>query len=262
MLKIRLPKPVIRRTGLVRALLVGNDYIGTPYELSGCINDSVKMRNQLANYFPNCEIRVLNDASRKDIFAGITWLLNGLTSGQNIMFHYSGHGGRVVDRNGDEVSGLDSCIYPVKDGELEQIIDDELRNELAVKVPAGSKCFVVLDSCHSGSAVDLRCTYQAPKQTQLTFSENKNYAKTPGTVLFLSGCRDTEYAYEDVDLQRRPCGALTNALLETWKTYGRGIKTKYLLWDVRTFLRNRGYPQIPQLSTGKYMDLNQVFDLT
>jgi hypothetical protein len=51
------------------------------------------------------------------------------------------------------------------------------------------------------------------------------------------------------------------ALLNTWRTYGAAIKVKYLLWDVRKFLRERNYSQIPQLSTGTPLDMNQVFSL-
>jgi len=199
--------------------------------------------------------------SRKNILDAISWLVTGLKPGENVFFQYSGHGGQVRDTNGDEVAGFDSCIYPLNGLEMEMITDDELRAALAMKVPAGSKCFVVLDCCHSGSAVDLRCTWQAPTATRLTYAESKIYAKTPGTVLFLSGCRDTETAADTVDKDARPCGALTMALLDSWKKYGAGIKMKFILWDVRKYLKENGYAQIPQLCTGSYMDPNVVFDL-
>lgn len=199
--------------------------------------------------------------TKANILAGISWLVAGLQPGQNVYFHYSGHGGTVRDTNGDEVSGLDSCIYPVNGTTLETIIDDELRTALATKIPAGCKCFVVLDSCHSGSAVDLRYLWQAPASGTLTYTEDKAYIKTDGEVLFLSGCRDTQTSADTVDMTGRPAGALTMALLETWKGYGAGIKLKYLLWDVRQFLRTYGYSQIPQLSSGAFMDMNAVWSL-
>lgn len=199
--------------------------------------------------------------TRANILASIDWLVAGLRAGENVILHFAGHGGRVRDTNGDEVTGLDSCIYPVNGGKLETIIDDELRTLLAARIPAGSKCFVVLDCCHSGSAVDLRCTWQAASATSLTYTEDQRYAKTPGTVVFLSGSHDTQVAADTVDKEGRPCGALTMALLQTWRSYGRAIKFKYLLWDVRKFLRDNGYQQVPQLSTGAVYDTNAVFDL-
>jgi hypothetical protein len=254
--------------GLKRALCVGINYVGTSNALGGCINDAINMQNQLKTFFPMCkEYQLITDQTpvkptRQNILNGLAWLVAGLRPGENVMFHFSGHGGRVRDRNGDEVTGMDSCIYPVNGNAMESILDDELRNLLAMKIPAGSKCFVVLDCCHSGTAVDLRCDWQAISAEKLSFTQNAKYAKTAGTVVFMSGCRDTEYAMDTYDKYDQPCGALTNALLDTWRTYGPAIKFKYILWDVRKHLKDNGYHgQIPQLSTGAAYDINTVFDL-
>jgi hypothetical protein len=260
------PAPVV--AGLRRGLFIGINYTRTSYELWGCINDATDMMRQTLTYFPTCkETRLITDATdmkptRANILASIDWLVAGLRAGENVILHFAGHGGRVRDTNGDEVTGLDSCIYPVNGGRLETILDDELRTLLAARIPAGSKCFVVLDCCHSGSAVDLRCTWQAASGTSLTYTEDQKYAKTAGTVVFLSGCHDTQLAADTVNKEGRPCGALTMALLETWRTYGPAIKFKYLLWDVRKFLREYGYKQVPQLSTGAVYDTNALFDLS
>jgi hypothetical protein len=262
------PPPPPPPPGLKRALFVGVNYVGTPYELYGCINDALNMQTQVQTYFPMCkEQRLITDQTpvkptRSSILEGLSWLVSGLKSGEHVIFHYSGHGGRVADRSGDEVSGLDSCIFPVNGGRMEPILDDELRSLLAAKIPVGAKCFVVLDCCNSGSAVDMRYTWQTPSATALTYTENQRYAKTAGQVLFLSGCRDTEYAMDTVDKVGRPCGALTMALLDTWRTYGPAIKLKYLLWDVRQYLKTNGYGQVPQLETGSFLDMNGVFDLS
>lgn len=258
------PTPVGR---LARALLIGINYVGTPYTLYGCINDVHNAQKQLQTFFPGtAEYRVLTDEtdmkpSKANIMASINWLVSGLKPGENVYFHYSGHGGRVRDTNGDEVSGMDSCIYPCNDGRIEMITDDELRAALAVRLPAGCKCFAVLDACHSGTGVDLRYRWETPAQNSLAYREDTKYEKTAGDIVFLSACMDTEYAADTVDNTERPAGALTWALLDTWRSYGRAIKTKYLLWDVRSFLKKNGYPQVPQLSTGRYTDLQAVFDL-
>jgi hypothetical protein len=253
--------------GLVRALLVGINYTSTPYELYGCINDALNVQTQLQKFYPECkDYRLITDQTatkptKANILAAISWLVTGLVPGQNVYFHFSGHGGRVRDKNGDEVSGMDSCIYPISGRSMETITDDELRAALAAKIPAGCKCFVTLDCCHSGTAVDLRCLWQAPQAGVVTYREDQKYAKTAGDVLFLSGCRDAETAMDTVGIDDRPCGAMTMALLETWKRYGPAIKLKYLLWDVRQFLREYGYKQVPELSTGAFMDMNGVWSL-
>lgn len=259
------PPPVPQ--GLVRGLFIGINYNGTQYQLAGCINDAVDMQAHVSRLFPTCkEQRLITDntsikPTKAGILDSISWLVAGLQPGQNVFMHYSGHGGLVRDTNGDEVSGLDSTLYAINSGVVEQITDDEIRAALVSRIPPGSKCFVVFDCCHSGSAVDLRCTWQAPSQEVLTYTEDQKYAKSAGQVLFLSGCHDMQVAMDTVNKEGRPCGAMTMALLETWKAYGPAIKLKYVLWDVRKFLRENGYQQIPQLTTGTFMDMNAVFDL-
>lgn len=254
-------------TGLKRALLIGINYKGSEYELKGCINDVAAMTTHLRNYFPSCkDYTLLTDdttkkPSRKNILEAIKALTTDLKSGENVFLHFSGHGGTVRDTNGDEVAGLDSCIYPFDAGKMETITDDELRLHLASAIPAGSKCFVVLDCCHSGTAIDLRYTWQVPSEMSLLHHESKAYPATQGEIVFLSGCHDTQTSADTVGADRKPCGALTWALIDTWKAYGPAIKLKYILWDVHTFLKKRGYTQLPQLSLGRYIDINAVFDL-
>ncbi len=259
------PKPI---PGLKRALQVGINYIGTPYTLAGCINDVTNMNNHIKQFFPTCkDFKILTDdtplkPTKKNILDAISWLITGLKPGEHVLFQYSGHGGLVRDANGDEVIGYDSCIYPCNGTQIEQITDDELRIILADKIPIGCKCFVILDCCHSGSAVDLRYRMGCTSRESIFFQEMKQYAKTNGQVVFLSGCHDVQVAADTVNKDNIPCGALTWALIETWKTYGPVIKLKYMLWDILQFLRVRGYSQVPQLTLGQYVDLNTVFDLT
>lgn len=265
-----LPAPtlqILEMPRLVRTLHVGINYKKTQYELYGCINDATNMMSQLKTFFPTMgESRLITDdtvvkPTKANILSALSWLVADIQPGQNVLFQFSGHGGQVRDTNGDEVEGYDECIYPVNGTQMEVITDDELKAVLAAKIPAGSKCFVILDCCHSGSAVDLRYLWQAPAVGSLTYTEDAKQAKTTGDVLFLSGCRDTEYAMDTVAKDSRPCGAMTMALLDVWRSYGPGIKLKYLLWDVRQYLKTNGYTQIPQLSTGTFMDMNAVWNL-
>lgn len=67
-------------------------------------------------------------------------------------FHYSGHGGRVKDTDGDEDDGYDETIYPVDfqqyEGESGQIVDD-------VSISSGSRYKVSLT--HSSKCTKLWC---------------------------------------------------------------------------------------------------------
>lgn len=263
-------KPSVK-TGLKRALLIGINYIEDERnKLFGCINDVTNMDNKIRKVYPECkEFRCLTDTqtdplrkpTRQNIIDGITWLTNDLLPGESVLFHYSGHGGLSLDRSGDEKSGFDSCIYPIQNGKIEVITDDELKVCLVNKIPANCKCFAVLDCCHSGSALDLRYVYNAPNYGRLTISQNEQYPKSNGSVIFLSGCRDNQTAADTVDKKNIPSGALTNALLQVWDKYGMSIKFKYLLWDVRVVLKTGGYQQIPQLSCSTNINLSDAFKL-
>lgn len=261
------PVPVLRTVGLKRALLIGINYVKTPHELYGCINDVNNIMGHLKTQFPSCkEYKTLTDLTdekptRANILKAIQWLVTGLKPGEHVFLHYSGHGSRVRDMNKDEVSGLDSCIIPINNGKMEVIIDDELRIHLANAIPAGSKCFVVLDCCNSGTALDLRYCWQSVTTTTMAYREQKQYPATTGQVIFLSGCHDVQYAADTVKPDGTASGALTWALIETWKKYGTTLKLKHILWDVHAFLKEYNYQQLPQLSFGKYEDINSVLNL-
>ncbi len=261
------PPPPIQK-GLVRCLLIGINYVEIPdIQLYGCINDILHTETHLRKYYPKCtQYKLLTDMTsvkptRANILAGIDWLVRGLVPGQNVYFHYSGHGGKIIDKNGDEVSGEDSCIFPYNGNRTECITDDELRHYLVEKLPAGCKCFAVLDSCHSGSAMDLRYIWQCPSYGKLSFTQDQNYKKSQGKVIFLSGCRDDQYAMDTVNEKGIASGAMTNALLYTWNTYKVGVKVKHLLWDVRKYLQDNGYQQIPQLSSSISFSSEESLDL-
>jgi hypothetical protein len=257
--------------GLKKALLIGINYIEDPSnKLEGCINDVKNIKKQINKFYPKCDqFKLLTDdatnlnekPTRQNIINAINWLVSDLKAGDSVYFHYSGHGGLTVDFNNDEKTGMDSCIYPICGRNVETILDDELKILLANKIPTGAKCFAVLDCCHSGSGLDLRFNIQCPSYGKLVVSQENRYQKTRGSVIFLSGCMDSQTSADTVDTKGEPSGALTNALLDVWNTYGMSIKFKHLLWDVRKLLKERQYEQVPQLSCGNSLDINDTFSL-
>lgn len=69
-------------------------------------------------------------------------------------FHYSGHGGQVQDPTGNHPSGLLDTICPVDFLTAGQIDSDTLHTHLVSRLPPSSTLFVILDCCHSGSALE------------------------------------------------------------------------------------------------------------
>ena len=262
------PSPPPIPKGLVKALLIGINYTTIPeLQLYGCINDVMNVRSHLQSMYPNCkDIRILTDLTsvkptKQAILESIQWLVKDLQPGQTVYLHYSGHGTLVKDTNGDERTGADSCICPINGASIDIITDDELRMALVEKIPSGCKCFAVFDCCSSGTALDLRYTWKTTRPGMLSFDQDFAYPKSRGNVCFLSACRDDQYAMDTVDKFGNGIGALTSALLPVWAKYKFSLKLKHLLWDVRQNLKERGYEQIPQISTGTASSSEASMDL-
>ena len=272
-----------------RALIIGINYeLDERNRLYGCVNDACNMEKKLRAMYPAAEYRILVDSangaaeswpSRANILAGLAWLTSGLCGGgssdrasDRVLLHYSGHGGLTIDRDMDEASGFDSCIFPISpQGQVEFIIDDELRRAISA-VPAGCTVTAVFDCCHSGTCLDLRYTVcpanvgasgadagasgaangaasAAANSAAVVVTEDRRHAKTAAQVFCLSGCTDQQTAADTVDAAVIPSGALTNALLAALET--KSTKITRLICAVREGLREVGYPQTAQMSCGR-----------
>jgi len=261
-----------------RALLVGINYIGTSNQLYGCINDinNIAAYLQSARGYPSGSFIVLSDVAarkptRANILAAFKELLQGVQSGDELWFHYSGHGSLQRDNTRDEESGADSCICPLDFNQSGFITDDVIRSALALLVPAGARLFVVLDACHSGTGCDLRYKYDdtsylstgAPMPASYnpaawtlrqTSYEFKNYAKTAGEVYCISGCQDSQTS-ADAHLGGQAAGALTYCLLQALKANAPDTyKWKHLLKDVCCRERIGQFEQRTSITSG--MPLN------
>jgi hypothetical protein len=141
-----------------KALLVGINKYPAPNVLRGCINDVNAMRDLLVQKFGfgTDGIRMIQDgeATLANMEAGLAWLAEPgkySTGGDVRVFHYSGHGSQVADKNGDEPDGADECVVPVDFETKGMLVDDKLA-VLYDKVPQDSVLTMILDSCHSGSS--------------------------------------------------------------------------------------------------------------
>ncbi|KAF7310224.1 Metacaspase pca1 [Mycena indigotica] len=150
-----------------RALLIGIQTCkGSEYPpLKAARADVKKMRALLIDVFgykPD-DITVLVDGglkrhsqpTRVNILHAIDELVRDVQPGDRVFFHYSGHSTQIPNRNHTEDDGMDECIVP-QDGEKYMIVDNELHRRLITPLPTGSSLVAVLDTCHSGSLLDLR----------------------------------------------------------------------------------------------------------
>ncbi|KAL2915304.1 hypothetical protein HK105_205169 [Polyrhizophydium stewartii] len=163
-----------------RALLIGINYAGTDSALRGCIQDVTNMNSFIgsANVFQ--EVLILTDdqqdpqrrPTRQNILSAFQWLVSGAQPGDAFFLHYSGHGSRQKDTDGDEVDGYDETIVPLDYQQAGQITDDEMNALLVRPLPKGARLTCVFDCCHSGSGIDLPYTYSIDGNLQITFRDN------------------------------------------------------------------------------------------
>jgi hypothetical protein len=262
-----------------KALLVGvNDYKGAN-DLNGCVNDVLDMHFSLRNLFnfQAAEIRVLTDsrATKANIIHRLKWLVDEAKSGDFMVFHFSGHGSQIRDRDGDELDDhLDELICPHDmDWDGTFITDDEL-DSIFKNVPEGALLEIVLDCCHSGTGLremglvpppelaaehpTLNRYLPPPADIFLRFGSEEDELKPRGFVkgfkergnkhhILWAGCMANQTS-ADAYIDGRYHGAFTYHLNQHLRRNPR-VSRRELLQKVRASLRHGGYSQFPQLET-------------
>jgi hypothetical protein len=248
------------------ALLIGCNYIGTKNLLYGCINDTINIQALLSKYFGYGNFSILTDmASKKptrlNMINELTNLLKNSKSGDTLFFLFSGHGTYTFDYSGDETDRYDEMIVPLDFSTNSCISDDLLGSIVKNNLKNGVTLFMLFDSCHSGTIVDLKYNYMNTDDNNKTTVNPKGF-ETSGSVYVISGCRDNQTsadAYVNYLNKNIYSGAMTYAFLKTINDLGTKITLKTLLTNMRTILRSQYYTQIPQLSSGKLVDINTTY---
>ena len=130
-----------------KALLVGiNAYPNPNNNLRGCINDIIDMEYFIASknkVYAKENIKTLTDsrATKKGILDQLNWLLMGASAGDQILFHYSGHGAQLPSRSPIiEKDGLDEiiCPYNLSDADAAKTaISDKEFAKIFAAIPKG-----------------------------------------------------------------------------------------------------------------------------
>lgn len=236
-----------------RALQIGINYIGTQFELRGCINDVKKIQECLRKDYGYTEfIQMTDDISettpgliptRNNILRTLTEILQVSMPGDALFLQYSGHGTYVIDTSGDEKDGRDEAIVTC-DSSL--IIDDELNEILEKYLNDSVQLFVLFDACHSGTNLDLTYQLNVHNNQLLVHRQNRLCTKN---IVYISGCTDSTTS-ADSKMEGKFCGAMTWAFLFALRK-GKCI-WPVLMRRMHAILNRKGYPQQPQICFSSY----------
>ena len=248
-----IPYPVIINKNK-KALLIGINYIGTNNELYGCINDVniVKERISKEGFTSINMITDLTETkpTKLNILKEFTNLLVNSQPGELLFFMYSGHGDYTLDKNRDERDGYDELIVSY---DSQGITDDELKSIIQKNLKKDVTLFAMFDSCFSGSVLDLRYQYMDSLNYD-NYTENDKDDITIGNVYMISGCTDEQTSTDSV-FDNKPNGAMTWSLLESLKEKPN-VSWRELVKNMRDILKTSNYDQLPQFSSGTFVDID------
>ena len=237
-----------------KALLVGINYLDTPYALSGCIDDTTRMKELLASHGFN-DFSILTDLAdfkptKSNILNEFKNLIINAKSGDVLFFYYSGHGSYTYDRNNDETDGRDEMLVS---SDLQAVLDDELKTIIQNHLSREITIIGLFDSCHSGTMLDLKYNYLDSNNYD-NYSENSKVSECQGNVIMISGCMDTQTSAEAL-IENKSQGAMTWSFIDSINKTP-DCSWRELLKSMRDLLKTGGYEQVPQLSTDSFYDID------
>lgn len=172
-----------------------------------------------------------DEATKQGIVAALNQLIKECDKGDNVYFHFSGHGQPMEDLNGDEETFYDQTMVPYdaviyyEEGEYEgenHFLDDEYSyyiNSLRNKLGDSGKLFIAIDACHSEGMQRGDSDTIVVRGTDYTFRFNgkkpdRNF-KVPVTLssgastVIVSACGKEEVNYEYRTSSGKMFGSLT-----------------------------------------------------
>lgn len=167
-----------------KSLLIGINYVGSAHELKGCHSDIDNIAEFLSyrGYSNSHRDRVmLSDSpaveysspyypTGHNILAAMDWLVGEPNC--TLFLHYSGHGGQIRDVDGNRTTGLDDSIVPVDFEERGQLSSTLLHEHLVTRMAPNCTLFILMDCCHSGSAVELPFVYRSDTDGNISLMDN------------------------------------------------------------------------------------------
>jgi hypothetical protein len=214
-------------------------------------------------------IKTLTDsrATKKGILEHLNWLLLGASAGDQILFHYSGHGAQLLSHSpAFEKDGLDEIICPYDFSDVnapKTAISDKEFAKIFATIPKGVHFVWISDSCHSEDlsrkqVIAESLTFDAPTDTRF---RRFNHAPEQGVTMptaaslsaepiplhgaLLSGCASHQLS-ADAYINNRFNGAFTHYLIKNLSQYGQDASMQDIVKYVNIDLMENDYDQNPQ----------------
>jgi hypothetical protein len=183
-----------------KALLIGINYLtSNKYRLSSPINDVNIIKDFLISYlnYQEEDIIILSDspkikenASFFNIVKHIKLLSEELSSQDFLFMFFSGHGGSIVDSNGDEADKKDEMFLP-QDWQVSYISDDLFHSLIK---DYKCKLFIMFDCCNSGTMCDLKFSYNVKDYTSIDYLKKNNDDMVE--IICISACGENANTFE------------------------------------------------------------------
>ena len=286
-----------------KALLVGVNKYKYVRPLNGCVNDVRNMADILTSFygFVSDDIRTLVDesATRNNLMNRFDWLLDGAQKGDLLLFHFSGHGSQVPDRNGDELDdGMDEilCLYDMDFRNPDSYLLDDDFNDIIDRLPKDVYLTVCIDSCHSGTATRDITLLTSALQIPLTeaklqprfieppadialraygkpmeirrlgakLKEDKNTTGANDTAkakhILLAGCNDDQTS-ADAYINNDYNGAFTYNLCKIIRDMRGEITYLDLIKKIQNSLAFNSFSQVPQLNGNERLKITKFLSV-
>lgn len=286
-----------------KALLVGVNKYKYVRPLNGCVNDVRNMADILTSFygFVSDDIRTLVDesATRNNLMNRFDWLLDGAQKGDLLLFHFSGHGSQIPDRDGDELDdGMDEilCLYDMDFRNPDSYLLDDDFNDIIDRLPKDVYLTVCIDSCHSGTATRDITLLTSGLQIPLTeaklqprfieppadialraygksvgvrrlgakLKEDKNTTGANDTAkakhILLAGCNDDQTS-ADAFINNDYNGAFTYNLCKTIRDMRGEITYLDLVKKIQNSLAFNSFSQVPQLNGNERLKVTRFLSV-
>lgn len=256
-----------------RAVVIGTNYTGSPYELQGCENDAVDVTAMLRDrgYYVGTLLGPL--ATKANILEALEFRVEASRFGDRLVVWYSGHGSNVPDLNGDEPDGRDEVWCP-DDFQTNNVLTDDDLNRVFSKKRFGVRITVFSDSCYSYNVTRFARVYDQDRTPKYVPPDaflpsvspeyarvvNRAYAgveptvrafRLPSATVLHSGCGENELSW-DAFINGRYNGAFTRTALDILQAYRAqyGKDPSNAEWHrrIRAELPSDEYPQSPQMA--------------